>query len=54
MNVAFFAATTAEFANHLRDLMWRAYGRPIKWALCIGLCVLILGPLIVFFKRLIR
>lgn len=51
---SFLAASNAQFAVHLKDMLWTAYGKPIKFALIVCLVVLVGGPLLAFVRRLVR
>lgn len=53
-SILFIGAVEGGLAERLKSMLWVAYGKPIKIILCIGLVVIVIGPLIAFIRRLIR
>jgi len=51
---ALLAVVETGFATKLRDMLWTAYGAPVKLVGCILLVVLVGAPLFGFIKRISR
>lgn len=49
-----FAAATGEFASRLREMLWTAYGKPIKFVAVVALVVVVGLPALAFLRKLVR
>lgn len=47
-------AVKAPLSEKLTGAFINAYGRPLKFALIIVLCIVVGGPVLMFVKRMIR
>lgn len=54
MSALLVLAQQVRLSETLREAFVQAYGKPIKWACIIILCIVLLGPVLGFLRRMMR